>query len=313
VEIDLSQKLHFACTECGRCCQFPAGQTLWLSLEEMIEHAGTFPVMGGFNLPQIYSHAMMDAAARKALGPAATADRLAAEITAQKIAVDAGQVIVQLGIHRVGLAAHVKVVTEVGGACPALSGKLCSIHRHRPLACRIYPVPFFDGPAGTMVDAWSKTAGPGRGTNECDVTTSAPILLELDQAGELIIHDTVINEARKASLDALRQRRDLTLQLLAMEPFAHVDWLAAARAGATPHFGVWPLLLAARRLGLITEAAMWEIAGIQRILLRERIDRAVKQRVSAERERTQMLRQLLAGLEQELQLRPPAAQPGAVG
>lgn len=145
-----------------------------------------------------------------------------------------------------------------GGACPALSSKLCSIHERRPATCRTVPFHYSrtEALADRHFDAFVATPGYA-----CDVGPSADVVLE---SGRIV--DAKAREAREKAVEIARQDRPWKEAIVRRLPRVSApdsdlpslrDIEANAAAGA---------LTASMRIGwaIAVEAGLMERAGYER-------------------------------------------------
>lgn len=181
---------HFACTQCGACCN----RAPELELGEAEHYADTFVLqllMRIYSLPRSVADYSSQLPREEASGEFYESKRLLDKFAATSwpAKVTRTDRIVEY-VQYLSLSV---LPLDLGlGGCGALSGKSCSIYDTRPLSCRSVPLHYSRSEASAARDLDTFTATPGFA---CATCSEAPLVIS---RGEIV--DPGMRDARAAAL-----------------------------------------------------------------------------------------------------------------
>ena len=165
---------HFACTQCGKCCD----RAPEVELGEAAALADVFIwqlLFRLYSLPRSVADFPAEGAPRKQAAAQffesrELLDTFAAHTSHAKAMVDG-----KPQQRTFYLTISALAFDPLGAGCPALSGPLCSIHPRRPLTCRSVPLHYSRGLSLAAEELDRFTATPGFA---CATGAEAPLVLE---------------------------------------------------------------------------------------------------------------------------------------
>lgn len=180
---------HFACTQCGACCN----RAPELELGEAEHYADTFVLqllMRIYSLPRVLVDYQTDLPHELASAEYYETKRLLSQFAATSWPIKArreGQTIDYVQY----LSLSVLPLDLGAGTCPALNGARCSIYERRPLSCRSVPLHYSrpEAAAARALDAFTDTPG-----FLCATDTKAALIIA---NGKIV--DRAIVDARAAA------------------------------------------------------------------------------------------------------------------
>lgn len=288
-----SETLHFACTECGKCC----AEAPEMSLIEAIDLGDVFVPALSYKLTRLPKddNEAGFASIRVHSDFEGMSAREFVACVRESLAVVAGTPLTgeQGWDSFVALTARAWHYPRVG--CPALVGKRCSVHERRPATCRTVPVRY-DVPDSLLVRAFHATVTRGKAAPdpyECDTSSAAPVFIE---GGKL--KDEAYAKDRARGQEAAMAEKDLAAKVLTspyLPPLQEVvDRLRKAGPFSTSFHAV---VMHAHELGKLDKAKTLTFARAQRKLLAREVDAAIARKRPDEREWTKRFRALDAAYE----------------
>ena len=167
---------HFACTQCGACCN----RAPELELGESANFADTFVLqllMRIYSLPRSVADHASELPREQAVAEYFESKRLlgAFSATSWPAKVRRGDRVVEYVQY---LSLSVLPLDLGGPACPALVEGKCSIYARRPLSCRSVPLHYSRPDSAATRDLDAFVASPDY---QCDISNAAPLVIAEDR------------------------------------------------------------------------------------------------------------------------------------
>jgi Fe-S-cluster containining protein len=285
----MGETLHFACTECGKCC----GEAPEMSLLEAFGLGDVFIPSIAYKLTRIPKddNEAGFASIKVHADFEGMSPREFVKDIRESVAVRAGAMLT----GEPGWDAYIFVTARPWhykrAGCPALDGKRCTIHDRRPMTCRTVPVRY-DVPESLLVRAFHGTVTKGKAASdpyECDTSDKAPVFIE---NGEL--KDQAYVRDRKVAIDAAMDEKQLGERLL-VSPYLPPLQEVVDRLRRSGPFSVsfHAAVVHASDMGKIDKAAALAFCGGQIGMLEREIAGALARKRPDEREWTTRFRSLL--------------------
>lgn len=284
-----TEALHFACTECGKCC----GEAPEMSLLEALALGDVFIPSVAYKLTRFPKDDNEAGYASLTLHSdfAGMDPRDFVKALRDSVAVRAGLEVT----GEPGWEAYLFITARpwhykrVG--CPALDGKRCTIHERRPFTCRTVPVRY-DVPEALLVRAFHGTVTRGKAAAdpyECDTSNAAPVFL---QDGKLV--DPAYTRDRETAIEKAIAEKELAARLVT-SPYLPPPREVIDRLRKQGPFSVsfHAAVLHALELGKIDKPAARAFCEAQIAQIEREVDKAITRKRSDERDWTTRFRGLL--------------------
>lgn len=275
---------HFACTQCGKCCD----RAPEVELGEAAALADVFVwqmLLRLYSLPRSIANfaaggAPREQASAQFFESRKLLDTFAARTFHAKAMVDG-----KPQQRTFYLTISALAFDPVGAGCPALSGPTCSIHPRRPLTCRSVPLHYSRALAFAAEDLDRFTATPGYG---CAIGADAPLVLvggtvvdpQLAAARADAAAQSDRDAAWKAALVKAMKRGDPRVPTL-----AKIEQNAARGALTAPMHGGWEIAAEAGLLepGRLEHLKQQQHVALDRLLASPAITLAAAQIIAEQR------------------------------
>ena len=282
--------LHFACTECGKCCS----EAPEMSLIEAMRLGDVFIPAIAYRLTRLPKEDNDAGIASIKLNAdfEGTDPRDFLKSVRDSIAVRAGTAIT--GEHGwdsfVFVSARAWHYKRIG--CPALKGKLCTVHDRRPSTCRTVPARY-DVPESLLVRSFHGMVTRGKtmpNPYECDTSESAPAFFRDD----VLVDDAYVKD-RAAATEAAMGERELAAKILTSPLLPPPQEIVQRLRNSGPFtISFHAAVVHARELGKIDTPAALSFCDSQMALIEREVAAALLRKRRDERDWTSRFRTLQA-------------------
>ncbi len=286
----MTETLHFACTECGKCCS----EAPEMSLLEALSLGDVFIPSVAYKLTRLPKEDNEAGYATLKLHPdfEEMSPRDFVKALRESVAVKAGIEVT----GEPGWDAFVFITSRPWhyqrASCPALDadGKRCTVHARRPSTCRTVPVRY-DVPEALLVRAFHGTVTRGKAAKDaflCDTTNKAPAFIK---DGKLV--DAAYAEDRESAVQRAIAEKELASRLI-VSPYLPPAREVIERLRKHGPFSVsfHAAVLHAKELGKIEDAAARAFCEKQIARIDAEVDKAISRKRPDEREWTTRFRGL---------------------
>lgn len=275
----MTAERHFACTQCGACCN----RAPELELGEAAALADVFALqlmLRIYSLPRSLNDYLSSLPREQASAEFYESKRLLGQFAATSwpAKVQRGTAVLEYTQY---LGLSVLPLDLGAGQCPALDGTSCSIYARRPLSCRSVPLHYSRPTAAATRDLDSFVATPGF---HCDTGPSAPVVV----AETGIIDPAMLDARSEAAAQAQADQRWKAAIVKAMKAGQYglptpreVEAQAARGALTASMLGAWRIAEDAGGIASAQSLLKSQCALIEQALRRDGLARDTSETLAA--------------------------------